>query len=54
MNSLRSHRDEIQLLLKDHDIQILASNGTKVDPRYSTQLIRISGFEHECKDRTFK
>ena len=52
MNGLRSHHDEIQLLLRDHDIHIIAINETKLDPRYSTQLTRINGFEHECKDRT--
>ena len=49
MNGLRSHHDEIQLLLKNHDIHILA---TKLDPSYSTKLTRINGFEHERKDRT--
>ena len=32
MNGVRSHHDEIQLLLKDHDIHILANNKTKLDP----------------------
>ena len=53
MNGVRSHHDEIQLLLKDHDIHILANNKTKLDPSYSSQLTRINGFEHERKDRTF-
>ena len=52
MNGLRSHHDEIQLLLRSHDIHILAINETKLDPSYSTQLTRINGFEHEGKDRT--
>ena len=52
MNGLRSHHDEIQLLLRNHDIHILAANETKLDPSYSTQLTRINGFEHERKDRT--
>ena len=52
MNGLRSHHDEIQLLLRNHDIHILATNETKLDPSYSTQLTRINGFEHERKDRT--
>ena len=51
MNRLRSHLDEIQLLLRDHDIQIIAINETKLDPSYSTQLSRINGFLHERKDR---
>ena len=52
MNGLRSHHDEIKLLLRNHDIHILAINETKLDPSYSTQLTRINGFEHERKERT--
>ena len=52
MNGLRSHHDEIQLLLRNHDIHIIVINETKLDPSYSTQLTRINGFEHERKDRT--
>ena len=52
MNGLRSHHDEIQLLLRNHDIHILATNETKLDPSYSTQLTGINGFEHERMDRT--
>ena len=51
MNGLRSHQDEIQLRLRDHDIHIIAINEIKLDPNYSTQLTRINGFEHERKDR---
>ena len=39
---LRSHDDDIQLLLRDHDIHIIATYGTKFDPSYSTQLTRIN------------
>ena len=52
MNGFRSHHDEIQLLLKDHDVHILAINETELDPSYSTRLTRINGFEHQRKDRT--
>ena len=52
MNGLRSHHDEILLLLRNHDIHILATNEIKLDPSYSTQLTRINGLEHERKDRT--
>ena len=52
VNGLRSHHDEIHLLLRNHDIHIIAINETKLDPNYSTQLTRINGFEHERKDRT--
>ena len=52
MNGLRSPHDEIQLLLRDHGIRIIIINETKLDPSYSKQLTRISGFEHESKDRT--
>ena len=40
------------MLRKDHGINILAINETKLDPSYSTQLARINGLEHERKDRT--
>ena len=40
------------MLLRDHDIHIIAINETKLDPSYSTQLTRINGFEHERKDGT--
>ena len=53
MNGFRSHHDEIQLLLKVHDIYLLTINETKIDPSYSKQFTRINGFEHERKDRTF-
>ena len=52
MNGLRSHHDEVQLPLRDHDIHIMAINETKLDSSYSTQPTRINGFEHERKNRT--
>ena len=52
MNGLLSHHDEVQLLLRDHDIHIIAINETTLDPSYSSQLTRINRFEHERNDRT--
>ena len=52
MNGLRSHHDEVQLLLRNHDIYIIAITETKLDPGYSTQFTRINGFEHKREDKT--
>ena len=52
VSSLRNHHDEIQLLLRDHDIHMIAINETKLDSSYSTELPRTNSFEHERKDKT--
>ena len=52
INGLRSHLDEIKLLLNDRGIHILALNETKLDASIPKELIEISGYQHKRLDRT--
>ena len=49
ISGLRSHLDEVQLLMRDLGIQILALNETKLDPGYPKELV---GYQQERLDRT--
>ena len=51
-NGLRSHLDEVQLLMRDLVIQKLAVNETKLDPCYPKELISVAGCQQERLDRT--
>ena len=52
INALRSHLDEVQLLMRDLGIKILASNETKLDPGYPKELASLAGYQQERLDRT--
>ena len=52
INGLRSHLDEVQLLMRDLGITILALNETKLDPGYPKELTSVAGYQQERLDRT--
>ena len=52
VNGLRSHLDEIKLLIKDQGIHILALNETKLGPDYPKQLTGVAGYQQERLERT--
>ena len=52
INGLRSHLDELKLMINDLGIHILALNETKLDPGYPKELTDVSGFQQERLDRT--
>ena len=52
VNGLRSHTDEVQLLIRHLGIHILALNETKLDPDYPKELTRFVGYQQERLDRT--
>ena len=52
VNGLGSHLDEVQLLLKDLGIHILALNEAKLDSSIPKELTEISGFQQKCLDRS--
>ena len=45
--SLLKHKDEIERLLTDNKIDILAVNETRLDPTVHKNLIQISGNNYE-------
>ena len=45
VNGLRSHLDEVQLLINNLGIHILALNETKLDPNYPKELTCIAGYQ---------
>ena len=51
INGLRSHLDEVQLLIRSLGIHILALNETKLDPNYPKELTSLSGYQQERLDR---
>ena len=51
MNSLLLHIDEIRNLTKDLGTHILAINETKLDKNVHDDLVGISGFSIERRDR---
>ena len=51
-NSLRSHLDEVQLLMKELGIRIFALNETKLDPDYPQRLTKVYGYQQERLDQT--
>ena len=52
INGLRSHHDEIKLLLNGQGIHILARNETKLDASIPKELTEISGYQQKRLDRT--
>ncbi len=52
VNGLRSHLDELKLLIRDLGIHILAINETKLDPNYPKELTDIADYQQERLDRT--
>ena len=52
VNGLRSHLDELKLLIRDFGIHILAINETKLDPNYPKELTDIADYQQERLDRT--
>ena len=52
INGPRSHYDEVQLLLNNLGIQILALNETKLDSSIANELTDISGYQQKRLDST--
>ena len=52
VNGLRSHLDEVKLLLKNLGIHILALNETKLDRLVPKELTDIRGYQQFRLDRT--
>ena len=52
INGLRSHIDEIKLLLDQLEIDILALNETKLDNSIDCQITDIAGFKQVRRDRS--
>ncbi len=52
VNGLRSHLDEVQLLIKNSGLHILALNETKLDPHYPKELTDLVGYQQERLERT--
>ena len=50
INGLRSHRDEVQLLIRSLGIHILTLNETKLDPHYPKELTSLPGYHQECSE----
>ena len=47
VKGLRSHLDEVQLLIRDLGIQILDFNETKLDPEFPKELTTVAGYQQE-------
>ena len=52
VNGLCSHIDEVELLINNLGIHILALNETKLDPNYPKELASVAGYQQERLDRT--
>ena len=52
INGLRTHLDELKLLMNDLDIDILALNETKVDSSMHQQITEISDYSQLSLDRS--
>ena len=52
VNGLRSHLDEVKILMTDLGIHILALNETKLAPDYPKELTNVAGYQQERLDRT--
>ena len=52
INGLCSHLDEVQLLVNNLGIQIVALNETKLDSSIAKELTNISGYQQKRLDRT--
>lgn len=51
VNRLLCHIDEIRLLVKDLEIQILAVNETKIDDKMYDNLVSIEDYSIKRNDR---
>ena len=51
VNSLPAHKDEVETLLKDQGIHILALNETKVHDNIPSDLLQIDGYRFARHDR---
>ena len=51
VNSLPAHKDEVEILLKDQGIHILALNETKIDDNYHSDLLQVDGYRFVRHDR---
>ena len=51
VNSLPVHKDEVETLLKDQGIHILALNETKIDDNYPSDLLQLDGYRFVRYDR---
>ena len=52
INGLRSHLDEVQFLIKNLGIHVLALNETKLDSDFPKELSSVPGYQQERLDRT--
>ena len=52
VNGLRSHLDEVQSLIYDNGIHILALNEVKLPPEYPKELTKIEVYQQKKLDRT--
>ena len=52
VNGLRGNLDEIQVLINNLGIHILALNETKLDRNYPKELTSIAGYQQERLERT--
>ena len=52
VNGLRRNLDEIQVLIKNLGLHILALNETKLDPNFPKELTSIAGYQQERLERT--
>ena len=52
INGLRSHLDEVQFLIKDLGLHVLALNETKLDSDFPKELSSVPGYQQERLDRT--
>ena len=52
VNGLRSHFDEVKILMADLGIHILALNETKLAPDYPKELTNVAGYQQEHMERT--
>ena len=52
VNGLRSHLDEVKILMKDLGTHILALNETKLATGYPKELTNVAGYHQEGLERT--
>ena len=52
VNGIRSHIDEMKLLMGTQVVHIMALNETKIDPGYFSELTAIAGYQEEKLERS--
>ena len=52
INGLRSYLDEVQLLIRNLGIHILALNEIKLNPEFPKELTSVAGYQQERLERT--